>query len=203
MRYPVNYIAIVRGKTTTHKGVDFGWYSVIHRGQPIYAVADGEVIYKKTQTTGGKVIHIKHKGCVSEYGHLDSWCVDLGQKVKMGQKIGTMGATGKVTAMHLHFGLCKGTKITYTNKDEWLNPTIYLCLFKNQHIKNEKTKKQIKYNSKKTTTDLWVHNSKDYNKSSRVYTLKKGEEISFYGKTGDFATIDNLNGLYCSTKYLK
>ena len=83
MKYPVNYIAIVRGKTASHKGVDFGWYSVIHRGQPIYAVADGEIIYKKTQTSGGKVIHIKHKGCVSEYGHLGSWCVDIGQKVKM------------------------------------------------------------------------------------------------------------------------
>ena len=203
MKYPVNYIAIVQGKTAKHKGVDFGYYSILHKYQPIYAVADGEIIYKKTQTSGGKVIHIKHKGCVSEYGHLDSWCVDVGQKVKMGQKIGTMGATGKVSGMHLHFGLCKGTKITYTAKDEWLNPTIYLCRFKNQKIRNDKTRKLIKYDSKTSTTDLWVHNAKDFNKSSRVYTLKKGEETSFYGTTGGYAIVDNLNGLYCSKKYLK
>lgn len=203
MRYPVNYIAIVRGKTSSHKGVDFGWYSILHKGQPIYAVADGEVIYKKTQTSGGKVIHIKHKGCVSEYGHLAKWYVSVGDKVKMGQKIGTMGSTGKVSAQHLHFGLCKGTKITYTSKDDWVNPTLYLCVFKNQKVKNEKTKKFIKYYSKKATTDLWVHNKKNFDKSSRVYILKKGQETGFYGKTGGYAIVDNLNEYYCSKNYLK
>ena len=90
MRYPVNWIAIVRGfnlnknSKNYHRGVDFGWYSIPHKYQPIYAVADGEVIYKEVQkNSGGLVIHIKHKGCVSEYGHLDTWNVKLGQKVRL------------------------------------------------------------------------------------------------------------------------
>ncbi len=201
--FPVNYIAIVRGKTWSHKGLDFGWYSILHKYQPIYAIADGVVIYKKTQTSGGKVIHIKHEGYVSEYGHLDSWNVNVGDKIKRGQKIGKMGATGKVSAMHLHFGLCKGEKITYTSKDKWVNPLQYICVFKKQKVKNKKSKDMIKYYSKTSTTDLWVHNKKNYDKSSRVYILKKGQEIGFYGKTGGYAIVDNFKGLYCSNKYLK
>lgn len=212
MIHPVNYIAIVRGfnlnkkSKNYHRGIDYGWYSESHKYQPIYAIADGEVIYRETQPNGGNCIHLLHKGkvsCVSEYGHLHKWCVKVGDKVKMGQKIGEMGATGKCSAMHLHLGLCKGTKITYTSKDKWLDPCIYLCKFNGQSIKNLKTKLMVKYNSKKATTDLWVHNKKDYKESSRVYILKKGTEVSYYGKTGGFAIIDNLNGLYCSNKYLK
>lgn len=210
MRYPVNWIAIVRGFNLNknskkyHRGVDFGWYSTPHKYQPIYAVADGEVIYKEVQkNSGGLVIHIKHKGYVSEYGHLDTWNVKLGQKVKRGEKIGTMGASGNCTAMHLHFGLCKGEKITYTSKDKWLNPLDYLCKFNNQTLKNLKTKLLVKHSSKKATTDLWVHNKKNYNKASRVYIIKKNEETAYYGKDGKYAIVDNLNNYYCSKKYLK
>lgn len=210
MRYPVYYIAIVRGFNLNknskdyHKGVDFGWYSTAHKYQPIYAVADGEVIYKKNQVkSGGLTIHLKHNGYVSEYGHLDSACVKLGQKVKAGEKIGTMGASGVCTAMHLHFGLCKGDKITYTSKDKWLNPCDYLCVFSGQHIKNLKTKLKVKYYSKKATTDLWVHNKKNFNKSSRIYILKKNEETAYYGKEGDYAIVNKFNKYYCSKKYVK
>ena len=210
MRYPVNWIAIVRGfnlnkkSKNYHRGVDFGWYSEPHQYQPIYAVADGEVIYKEIQkNSGGLVIHIKHNGYVSEYGHLDTWNVKLGQKVKRGDKIGTMGASGNCSAMHLHFGLCKGDKITYTSKDKWLDPCLYLCIFSGQHIKNLKTKLMVKHYSKKATTDLWVHNKKNYNKASRVYILKKNEETAYYGKDGQYAIVDNLNKYYCSKKYIK
>jgi len=212
MKYPVNWIAITQrfslNKKTYHRGIDLGWYSEPHKYQPIYAVADGEVIYKKNQTeSGGLTLHLKHEGCVSEYGHLDSICVKLGQKVKQGEKIGTMGSSGKDNGkpvpMHLHFGLCKGSIITYTSKDKWLNPCDYLCVFKNQTIKNLKTKLKVKHYSKKATTDLWVHKSKNFNKASRIYILKKNEETAYYGKDGKFAIVDNLNGHYCSKKYIK
>lgn len=208
MRYPVDYIAIVRGQDLDedsknyHRGIDLGWYSNAHKYQPIYACADGEVVYRKEQKTGGKTIHIDHGKTTSCYGHLDSWCVKVGDKVKEGQQIGVMGATGEVSAMHLHYGLCKG-KITYTKKDKWLNPCDYLCVFDNQHIKNLKTRLKVKHYSKKATTDLWVHNKKNFNKSSRIYTLKKGEETAYYGKDGKFAILDNINKYYCSKKYIK
>ena len=204
MIYPVNYIAIVRDKSLTHKGIDFGWYSTSHHHQPILAVADGTVIYKKVQTSGGKVIHIKHKnGTVSEYGHMDSWTVNINDKVKKGQKIGTMGATGKVSGEHLHFGLCKGDKITYTRKDKWLSPRDYLCMMKNQTV-NTKSKSKIKYHSKKSTCDLWIHNKKNFDKSSRVKTLYKNEEIEYYGSSGKYAIVeDAIDKMYCSNNCLK
>lgn len=210
MRFPVNFIAIVRGfcldkkSKKYHKGLDLGFYSKEHKYQPIYAIADGEVIYKEIQkNSGGLVVHIKHNGYVSEYGHLDTWNVKIGQKVKCGEKIGTMGASGNCSGMHLHLGICKGDKITYTSKDKWLDPLDYLCVFDGQKIKNLKSKLMIKYYTKKATTDLWVHNKKNYNKASRVYILKKNEETSYYGKDGGYAIVDNFNKYYCSKKYLK
>lgn len=204
MIYPVNYIAMVRGKSLTHKGVDFGFYSASHHHQPILAVDDGVVIYKKVQTSGGKVIHTKHSnGTVSEYGHMDTWTVDIGDKVKKGQKIGTMGSTGKVTGEHLHYGLCKGSKITYTKKDKWLDPVNYLCMMNNQTC-NTKSKKKIKHKYKRATCDLWIHNKKSFDKSSRVKTLYKNEAIEYYGDSGNFAIVeDNINRMYCSRKCLK
>ena len=204
MIYPVNYIAIVRDKTLTHKGVDFGFYSANHHHQPILAVMDGTVIYKKIQTSGGKTIHIKHNNnTVSEYGHLDTWTVNIGDKVKKGEKIGTMGATGNVTGEHLHFGLCKGDKITYTYKDKWLSPRDYLCMMNNQTV-NTKTKNKIKYRSKKALVDLWIHNKKSFDKSTRVKTLYKNESIEYYGMSGQFAIVDDkINKMYCSNKCLK
>ena len=211
MMYPVNYIAITKPfniKTKDddlyHTGIDLGFYSQAHKYQPIYSPAEGEVIYKKIQKTGGLTIHVRHKGCVSCFGNLDSWVVNLGDKIKAGQKIGTMGASGKVTGMHLHYGLCLGDTITYTKKDKWVDPCLCLCVFDGQKVKNNlKTRLRVKHYSKKATTDLWVHKPKNYAKTSRIYVLKKNEETAYYGKDGSFAIVDNINGYYCSKKYLK
>lgn len=152
MQYPINYSSIPQGYGNGHKGIDFGWFSVLHHHQPILAVADGEVIYVKYQATGGNVVHIRHKingeYFVSEYGHLLDYTVKVGQLVSRNQKIGRMGATGKVTAEHLHFGLCKGEKITYTSADKWVNPLDYLEVYSYQTV-GDKAKKEygnkIKY----------------------------------------------------------
>ena len=203
MRFPVDWIAIVRGKSKSHNGLDLGFYSNAHKYQPVYACEEGEVIYKKIQPNGGKTLVIKHKGCCSVYAHLDSWCVSVGDKVKLGKKIGTMGESGNVTGQHLHFSLVKGDKVTFTSKDNYLNPCDYLCVFKNQHIKNLKTKLMVKYYTKKVTEDLWIHDAKDFTKHSRVYSVKKGTEISYYGKDGNYALVDKMNKYWCSKKYLK
>ena len=89
MRYPVNYISITQGY---HQGksLDFGWCS--HKYQNIMSVADGVVLKTEKQKTGGNCIFVKHDdGIVSLYGHLDTMVVKKGQKVSLGQKIGTMG----------------------------------------------------------------------------------------------------------------
>jgi murein DD-endopeptidase MepM/ murein hydrolase activator NlpD len=51
------------------------------------------------------------------YAHLDNFVVRRGDKVKQGQKIGTVGSTGKVSEPQLHFEIRKGSK-AYNPKNQ-------------------------------------------------------------------------------------
>ncbi len=84
-----------------HIGADYA----APKGTPVYAAASGTVIKSKSNYGGlGEGIVIKHaKGLVTWYGHLNSRSVRAGQKVKAGDKIGTVGSTGNATSNHLHF----------------------------------------------------------------------------------------------------
>ncbi len=97
-----------------HKGVDLAG----KRGTPIYATADGVTISTKPQQALGSCIKIKHKyGYETLYGHLNKIHVKEGQEVKKGEIIGTMGNTGRITGVHIHYG------ITYLGKT--INPKDY------------------------------------------------------------------------------
>lgn len=83
------------------------------KGSPIYAARDGEIVRAETGKGSywslGKVIIIKHSdGYYTEYAHLNSINVKVGQKVSKGTKIGTMGDTGRSTGVHLHFAVSVG-----------------------------------------------------------------------------------------------
>lgn len=83
-----------------HKGIDIA----ADNGDPIYAVLDGEVVYTGTQRGYGNVVIIEHDDLVmTVYAHNESNLVRLGEKVKKGQPIATVGSTGNSTAPHLHF----------------------------------------------------------------------------------------------------
>lgn len=84
-----------------HSGIDF----IVGRGTEVYAVADGVVGEGTTVSkTRGKVVEIVHRsGYSTEYHHLDDVFVRKGQNVRRGQKIGTVGMTGKSYAPHLHY----------------------------------------------------------------------------------------------------
>ncbi len=91
-----------------HGGSDIGG----NTGAPIYAVADGTVTKAAEGYNGGsgnnvRIDHGKLDGVALEtsYLHMNSLEVSPGQKVKKGQRIGTVGSTGLSTAPHLHFSV--------------------------------------------------------------------------------------------------
>ena len=54
----------------------------------------------------GKSVFLDHgDGLISMYFHLSRVAVEEGQTVSRGQSIGAVGATGRVTGPHLHFGI--------------------------------------------------------------------------------------------------
>jgi murein DD-endopeptidase MepM/ murein hydrolase activator NlpD len=84
-----------------HWGLDFA----AEVGLPIYATGDGVVIRTKISRGGfGKEVLVDHGfGYVTRYGHLDQILVHVGQELKRGSIVGTLGNTGKSTGPHLHY----------------------------------------------------------------------------------------------------
>lgn len=103
------------GASTYHKGVDIA-ASV---GTPIIATKDGEVVTSTYSTSAGNYIAIYHGGGVySYYMHCSTLNASVGDKVKQGQVIATVGSTGISTGPHLHFAIYKG--------GAYVNPMYYV-----------------------------------------------------------------------------
>lgn len=85
-----------------HKGVDYA----AGTGTPVKTTGDGVVEFVGKKSGYGNVIVIRHDSKYETlYGHLSRFRTGLrnGSKVKMGQVIGYVGATGLATAPHLHY----------------------------------------------------------------------------------------------------
>jgi murein DD-endopeptidase len=83
----------------THRGLDLRGA----RGDPVFAMADGEVALADSLYYEGNFVVIDHGNrLMSYYMHQDSLLVSAGQRVQAGQEIGTVGATGVATAAHPH-----------------------------------------------------------------------------------------------------
>jgi murein DD-endopeptidase MepM/ murein hydrolase activator NlpD len=83
-----------------HRGVDFS----VPTGTPIEAMADARVRFAGTMSGFGSVVWLDHGGSIlTVYAHLSRIDVQTGESVRRGQTLGLSGATGDVTAPHLHF----------------------------------------------------------------------------------------------------
>ena len=104
------------GFSSTHYGIDFG-SAKFGSAAPVYAAADGEVVYGGDPETvgwgaGSHYVAIKHNGDIyTTYSHMRSHSVKKGDKVKKGQQIGVTGAEGNASGEHLHFETKKGTGV--------------------------------------------------------------------------------------------
>lgn len=88
------------GKWQFHAGQDIA----TQLGNPVIATADGYVLIAEYKGVLGNLIHIDHRfGYQTRYGHLASFNVKEGDRVKRGQIIGYVGSTGRSTAPHLHY----------------------------------------------------------------------------------------------------
>ncbi|MEV7784530.1 M23 family metallopeptidase [Streptomyces sp. NPDC088106] len=84
----------------SHTGVDFHAAS----GTPVQSVGIGTVVEAGWGGAYGNQVVIRmNDGTYTQYGHLSSIAVSVGQQVAAGRQIGFSGATGNVTGAHLHF----------------------------------------------------------------------------------------------------
>ncbi|MFF9279672.1 M23 family metallopeptidase [Streptomyces griseosporeus] len=84
----------------SHTGIDFHAAS----GTTVHAVGYGTVVEAGWGGAYGNQVVIRmNDGTYTQYGHLSSIAVSVGQHVEAGQQIGLSGATGNTTGPHLHF----------------------------------------------------------------------------------------------------
>jgi murein DD-endopeptidase MepM/ murein hydrolase activator NlpD len=101
---------VLNGKRRSpHSGVDIA----ARKGTPIKGANSGKVLLADDLYLSGKTLVVDHGWGVSTiYAHLDRIDVREGQEIERGQVLGTVGATGRATGPHLHFGaFLRGAKV--------------------------------------------------------------------------------------------
>ena len=85
-----------------HRGVDYA----APRGTPIRASGDGKVIFRGVKGGYGNTVILQHGGNITTlYAHMSRFAANsgVGKRVRQGDTIGYVGATGLATANHLHY----------------------------------------------------------------------------------------------------
>ncbi len=88
------------GREEFHQGLDIA----NSKGTPVVATGDGRITFVGFRPTDGKTIIIDHGfGYVTEYTHLDEVFKQVGEPVKRGEQIATMGGSGQNQMSQLHY----------------------------------------------------------------------------------------------------
>jgi murein DD-endopeptidase MepM/ murein hydrolase activator NlpD len=87
-----------------HDGIDIA----APHGTPVMAAADGQVILSDVLRGYGKVVIVRHAGgYVTVYAHNAANHVAEGRVVRRGERVATVGQSGRVTGASLHFEVRK------------------------------------------------------------------------------------------------
>ncbi len=92
--------------TRPHLGIDYA----APRGTPLWAVADGEVVFQGPAGSSGNLLQVRHvNGFISHYAHLERFAKSLqvGDTVRQKQVVGYVGDTGLATGPHVCFRVSK------------------------------------------------------------------------------------------------
>jgi murein DD-endopeptidase MepM/ murein hydrolase activator NlpD len=90
--------------TNAHDGIDIAGAT----GSPVTVAADGKVIFSDRLSSYGNVIIVEHTGgFTTVYAHNDRNLVRKGSRVRRGERIAMLGASGRARAPHLHFEVRK------------------------------------------------------------------------------------------------
>ncbi len=116
-------------------------------GDPVYSIADGIVTWAYDVRAGwGNVVIVRHayrdpatgqvKYCDALYGHLDKMTVKVGQALKRGEQLGTIGNNRGMYAAHLHFEIRHNITIGMNRNGvpsdliNWADPTQFITKYR-------------------------------------------------------------------------
>lgn len=130
-----------------HQGIDI---SIEPKNNvQVRAAADGKIIRVGPLNSYGNIVMIQHtidgKRMDTNYAHLASWSVQVGQTVKQGEVIGIMGSTGASTGPHLHFEIHNGAWVT--GQRNAVDPAQYIKFYSKGEL--EKMEKQLQEQANK------------------------------------------------------
>ncbi len=92
----------ISGELRFHAGIDIA----ADKGESIYSAFDGIVIEADYDQWNGNYLKIEHdNNIMTVYCHCEKLNVSVGQKIRAGEVIATVGSTGSSTGPHLHFEL--------------------------------------------------------------------------------------------------
>ncbi len=175
------------GGRRSHRGIDI----FADRGTPVLAAADGVVSRATTTPIGGNVVWInldRRRNTRLYYAHLDSHSVESGQRVKVGDQLGTVGNTGnaQTTPPHLHFGVyARGA----------VDPLPYLARMRTEPQSFTVDLNRVGSWSRTTDSDVVVRTGP--NSGARVVTtLNRHTPVLVWGASAQWYRVELPNGAH-------
>lgn len=172
------------GGRRKHKGVDI----FAKKGTPILAAIDGQVSLRNGGL-GGKTVWQRVSGMSLYYAHMDSQYVRAGQRVKVGDTLGTVGNTGNArhTPSHLHFGI-------YRRGKGAVDPLAFIDT-------NPKKPKSATFGDKKRKWGRVLVNqasmrNQPNRKSIEVNQLGKSTPLFVKADCGEWLWVEQANGIH-------